>query len=79
MSRSRTRPSFRWTFSSGTGLHWYPQMYYGDMSPADPAAVMLEVTRIYPPEMVHPFYDGACVPADARDGCVSLVSGFRSG
>jgi hypothetical protein len=52
------------------GLHWYPQMYYGDMSPADPAAVMLEVTRIYPPEMVHPFYDGACIPADARDGCV---------
>jgi hypothetical protein len=27
------------------------------------------VTRIYPPEMVHAFYDGACVPADALDGC----------
>lgn len=52
------------------GIHWYPQTYYGDMSPADPAAVLLEVCRIYPPAMVHPFYDGARLPADARDGCV---------
>jgi hypothetical protein len=52
------------------GLHWYPQTYYGDMSPADTAAVMLEVARIYPPDMVHPFYDGAHLPADARDGAV---------
>jgi hypothetical protein len=24
----------------------------------------------YPPNMLHPFYDGARLPADARDGCV---------
>jgi hypothetical protein len=52
------------------GLHWYPQTYYGDMSPADSAAVMLEVSRIYDPTMVHPFYDGAHLPADVHDGCI---------
>jgi hypothetical protein len=52
------------------GLHWYPQTYYGDMSPADSAAVMLEVNCIYDPTMVHPFYDGAHLPADAHDGCI---------
>jgi hypothetical protein len=51
-------------------LHWYPQLYRGDMSPVDPAAVLLELARWgYPPNMLHPFYDGARLPADARDGC----------
>lgn len=53
------------------GLHWYVQLYYGNMSPCDPAAALLEVCRwAYPPTMVHPFYDGARVPGDWRDGCV---------
>lgn len=61
---------------AGFGMHWYPQLYYGDtlpdgrLRPADAAAVIAEVARIYPPELVHPFYDGAALPADARDGCV---------
>jgi hypothetical protein len=43
------------------------------MSPADPAAVVLEAARIFTPNAVHPFYDGAHLPPDARDGCVYLM------
>jgi hypothetical protein len=53
------------------GLHWFVQLYYGSMAPADSAAAVLEVCRWgYNPTMVHPFYDGQRLPADARDGCV---------
>jgi hypothetical protein len=54
----------------GAGCHWFPQLYYGDMSPADGAAVALEVARWgFPADRVHPFYDGARVASDQRDGC----------
>ena len=52
------------------GFHWYPQLYHGDMSPADPAAVVANACRWYTPQLVHPFYDGAVLPGDHRDGCV---------
>lgn len=56
---------------AGWSFHLYPQLYYGDMSPADPAAVLLEMARQgFPAAMLHPFYDGARLPADRRDGCV---------
>lgn len=52
-------------------LHVYVQLYYGDMRPADPAAALLELARQgVPPQRLHGFYDGACLPSDARDGCV---------
>jgi hypothetical protein len=51
-------------------VHWYPQLYHGDMSPADPAAVVLEASRWYNSNCVHPFYDGAHLPGDSRDGCI---------
>ena len=50
--------------------HWFPQLYYGQMQPADAAAVMAEVCRIYDPAKVHPFHDGAMLPVDSRDCCV---------
>jgi hypothetical protein len=54
-----------------SGFHWYPQLYYGGMSPADGAGVVLEVCRWgFPADRVHPFYDGARLPLDRRDGCV---------
>lgn len=59
------------------GFHLYPQLYYGDPLPdgrlpsADPAGVLLEMARQgFPAAMLHPFYDGAALPSDARDGCV---------
>lgn len=57
------------------GLHWFPQLYYGpsatdSMPPADGAAVILEVCRIFDPAKVHPFYDAARLPADWRDGAI---------
>lgn len=53
------------------GFHLYPQLYYGDMTPADPAGVLLELARQgFPADRLHPFYDGARLPSDARDGCV---------
>lgn len=58
------------------GIHVYVQCYYGDtlpdgrLRPADPAAVCLEMAREGNPAFVHPFYDGAALPSDARDGCV---------
>lgn len=53
------------------GFDCYPQLYYGDMSPADGAAVTLELVRAgYPADRVHPFYDGARLPTDARDGAI---------
>jgi hypothetical protein len=53
------------------GFHLYPQLYYGDMSSADAAAVVLELVRLgFPADRVHPFYDGVRLPSDARDGCV---------
>lgn len=54
----------------GLGFHWYPQCYYGNMDPADIGAVVLEAVREFPAQKVHPFYDGARLPSDARDGCV---------
>lgn len=51
-------------------MHLYIQLYYGDMSPADQSAAILEQIRQgMPSNMVHPFYDGARYTADARDGC----------
>lgn len=52
-------------------VEWYPQLYHGDMSPADPAAVVLDASRwLGDATKVHPFYDGAHFPGDARDGCI---------
>lgn len=52
-------------------VHWYPQLYHGDMSPADHAAVVLDAARwLGDATLVHPFYDGAALPGDARDGAV---------
>lgn len=49
----------------------YPQVYYGDMRSADGAAVVLELIRQgTPASMIHPFYDGAAIPADSRDGAI---------
>lgn len=51
-------------------MHLYVQLYYGDMSPADPSAALLEQIRQgMPSVMVHPFYDGARYTNDSRDGC----------
>jgi hypothetical protein len=63
------------------GLHWYPQLYYGDMSPADVGAVLLEIERdmrawvvgeegwpVNFSERLHPFYDGKLYATDQRDG-----------
>lgn len=59
------------TYLNGHGFHLYPQLYYGDMSPADPAGVLLEMARQgFPAASLHPFYDGTRLPIDARDGCV---------
>lgn len=47
------------------------QVYYGDMSAADGSAALLEQARHgVPAANLHPFYDGAALPRDARDGCV---------
>lgn len=55
----------------GAGFHCYVQTYYGDMSPADGIAAVLELVRAgYPAYKVHPFYAGERLPADARDGAV---------
>jgi hypothetical protein len=52
-------------------VHVYLQLYYGDMRPAAAAAVIQEQERRgMPPAMVHPFYDGAALPSDARDGAI---------
>jgi hypothetical protein len=56
------------------GMHLYMQLYHGDMSPAPAAEVWpacddLEAKGL-PRDMLHPFYDGAAVPWDYRDGCV---------
>jgi hypothetical protein len=51
------------------GVGWWPQLYYGDMSPADTAAVCLEIARWnYPASEIHPFYDGKLIASDQRDG-----------
>jgi hypothetical protein len=48
---------------------WWPQLYYGDMSPADTAAVCLEIARWgFPASEIHPFYDGKLIATDQRDG-----------
>lgn len=53
------------------GFHCYPQLYYGGMEAADGAAVALELARAgFPADRIHPFYDGAALPEDARDGAV---------
>ena len=53
------------------GFHIYPQLYGGEMEPFDGAAVVLELARAgFPADRVHPFYDGARLPSDARDGAV---------
>jgi len=56
------------------GLHWFPQLYYGDMSPADASAVILEILRDMRAwaganyaEQVHPFHDGLKYTTDQRD------------
>jgi hypothetical protein len=55
-------------------MDWYVQLYRGDMSPVDAAAAVLEVCRWgYPPSMIHPFYDGANLPLDHRDGCIFVM------
>lgn len=48
----------------------YVECYYGDMSPADAAACVLEQARRLSAWTVRPMYDGANLPADHRDGCV---------
>jgi hypothetical protein len=57
------------------GFHLYPQTFYGDMSPADEAGVLLELTRQgFPAAALHPMYAGERFPArDARDGCVFTI------
>lgn len=47
----------------------YVQLYYGGMQPADGAAAVLDAVRAGVAD-VRPFYDGAALPSDARDGCV---------
>jgi hypothetical protein len=52
------------------GLRWFPQLYYGNMDPADAAAVVLEVAQWgFPATQVLPFYDGTRIASDQRDGC----------
>jgi hypothetical protein len=51
------------------GAHWFPQLYYGPMTPADSAAVVLEIARWgFPADRIHPFYDGMLIASDQRDG-----------
>ena len=57
------------------GIHWFYQLYYGAMDPADGNAVCLEILRDFRAwagvnwaEFVHPFYDGARYMPDQRDG-----------
>lgn len=51
-------------------MNLYVQLYYGDMSPADASAAILEQIRLgMPPDMTHPFYDAAHYGSDQRDGC----------
>lgn len=59
-------------------MHWYLQLYAGDMTPVNEARATLQVCRIYPPSMVHPFYDGAALPSDAQDGCVFTLERIPS-
>lgn len=48
---------------------WWPQFYYGDMSLADPAAVVLEIARWgFAASAIRPFYDGKLISPDQRDG-----------
>lgn len=47
----------------------FPQLYYGDMRQADPAAVMREAITYYSAAKVHPLYDGERFAEDQRDGC----------
>lgn len=56
------------------GLHWFPQLYYGNMARADAAAVILEILRdmrawagVNYAELVHPFHDGMAWTSDQRD------------
>jgi hypothetical protein len=50
-------------------VKWFPQGYYGDMSPADMASIVLEIIRWeFPAVDVHPFYDGKLIASDQRDG-----------
>lgn len=59
-----------WPEIRAAGMHYYPQLYHGDMSPADGAAVVLEACRyLGDPNKVHPFYDGEHWGSDQRDGC----------
>lgn len=52
-------------------VHVYVQLYEGEMQPVDSAAALLEIGRQgTPASMLHPFYDGAAIPGDSRDGCV---------
>ena len=61
------------------GFDLYVETYYGDtlpdgrLRPADAAACVLEQARAADPHRVHPFYDGAALPADHRDGCVFTI------
>ena len=59
-----------WNQIKTAGMPYYPQVYHGDMSLADAAAVVLEAARYYgDPKMVHPFYSGEHFGTDQRDGC----------
>lgn len=59
-----------WDEIRNAGLHYYPQLYHGDMSPADGPAVVLEAARyLGDPNRVHPFYAGERWGSDQRDGC----------
>lgn len=55
------------------GVHWYVELFYGDMSPDNAAAAMLQAARLYPPSMVGPCYDGAALPSDWIDDGVIFV------
>lgn len=59
-----------WQAVTQSHMPYYPQVYKGDMSQADAAAVVLEACRYYGnPNMVHPFYDAHHWGTDQRDGC----------
>jgi len=65
------------------GAHWFYQLYYGAMEPADGNGIVLEILRDMAAwagknwaEYTHPFYDAAHAPSDARDGAFFTAERF---
>lgn len=55
-------------FARCSELQWDPQMYYGNMSSAAEAAVVLEIARWgINSDVIHPFRDGMLIASDDRD------------